>query len=195
MINTMQNKKQIREKVKQELLRHNYKQAINIAIQYADNQKIRGNLQNILNKYEISVEELKNKQIDAQAFYYKMNEIVRDTLNNVDEIVGEPDEDWDFIDQLTSSLKFNLIDPDDAHSDGNAVFAVRKKDGSVVFNFEIDETEKDENFKTLEKLYKQLNYYEKKEQEATDPIEKEKLQDIIKAINLRISQLNTSPNE
>ena len=195
MINTMQNKKQIREKVKQELLRHNYKQAINTAIQYADNQKIRNNLQNILNKYEISVEELKNKQIDAQAFYYKMNEIVRDTLNNVDEIVGEPDEDWDFIDQLTSSLKFNLIDPDDAHNDGNAVFAVRKKDGSVVFNFEIDETEKDENFKTLEKLYKQLNYYEKKEQEATDPIEKEKLQDIIKAINLRISQLNSSPNE
>ena len=191
----MKNKKQIREQIKKELLQHNYKKAINTALQNTDNQNIKTSLQNVLNKYEISVKELKNKQIDAQSFYYKMNEIVRDTLNNVDEIVGEPDDDWDFIDQLTSSLKFNLIESDDAQTSGEAAFAVRKKDGSVVFNFEVEDNEKDENFKTLEKLYKQLNYYEKKEQEEANPVEKEKLQDIIKAINIRISQLNSSPNE
>lgn len=188
--------KRLRKKIKGEILNHNYQTAIKIALNQTKNQEIKNKLNEQINKLENIQKKLKNKEIDNESFYYGINEIVMETLNAVDTITGEPDDDWDFIDELTSSLKYNLVNQDNSEIYNSQVEIAQVKDGGeVVFENEFDENDKDNSFDTIKKLYQQLDYYEKKENETDDAAKKEEIRNIINAIKIRISQVTSSTAE
>lgn len=192
---TMKNKK-LREEIKKEFLNHNYKSAIELTLEKTSDQEIKKKINKQINKLENIQKSLKNKEIDNESFYYGINEIVMEVLNTVDTITGEPDDDWDFIDELTSSLKYNLVDQDESEIYNSQVeMAKVQDDGKVVFEYELNEKDKDNSFDTLKKLYQQLNYYEKKESETDDAAKKDEIRNIIDAIKTRISQVSSSTME
>jgi len=188
--------KQLRDTIKEEFLNHNFKNAIKEALKHASDKDIKNNLHQQLNEIDAIKERLKKREISNEDYYYGMNKIVMETLSAIDNIVGDTDEDWDFIDELTSSLKYNLVDQDESDIYNSQVEIVKtKEDGKVVFEFEMDKKEKGENFELLKKLYQELNYYERKEEETENTEEKEKIHNIIDAIKNRISQVNASTME
>lgn len=192
---TMKNKK-LREEIKKEFLNHNYKSAIELTLEQTSDQETKKKINKQINKLENIQKSLKNKEIDNESFYYGINEIVMEVLNTVDTITGEPDDDWDFIDELTSSLKYNLVDQDESEIYNSQVeMAKVQDDGKVVFEYELNEKDKDNSFDTLKKLYQQLNYYEKKESETDDAAKKDEIRNIIDAIKTRISQVSSSTME
>jgi hypothetical protein len=181
-------KKQIREKIKEKLKKLEYKEAINTALKYCDNENDKIRLQKNLDKLNNIYDQLKNKQISNEKFYYSINNIVSDFLEIVDDIVGEPDDNWEFFDELSSSLKFNLVNQaDEDYSSQDVVFAFNL-DGKIVFDYENEKIANDPKIVKLKKLYQQLSYYEEQMKQSNNEDEKAKFRSIIKAIEQRISE-------
>lgn len=189
-----QNLQNLRAEVKLKLRARKYKDALSITLQNAQNSQLKNKLSENIDYLSNLQSELTDKKIDTNAFYYGINKIVSDTLDAVDEIIGEPDEDWDFIDELTSSLKFNLVDQSEKEQfNQQNVVMTKVEDGQVSFEYQSNLNDSSENNQSrirVRKLYEQLNYYEEKLQSTEDTKEKAKLHSIIKAINLNISEEN-----
>ena len=189
-----QNLQNLRTEIKSRLKTRKYKEALEMALRNTDNEDIKDKLTKNLSYYSSLVEDLNEKKIDSNDFYYGINKIVADTLDAIDEIIGEPDNDWDFVDELTSSLKFNLVDREDEKKYTKQNVVMTKVDnGKVSFEYEADlndPSEENSSRRRIRKLYEQLNYYEEKLQQTQDTKEKAKLHSIIKAININISEEN-----
>lgn len=189
-----QNLQNLRAEVKLKLRARKYKDALNIVLQNAQDSQLKNKISENIDYLSKLQSELTDKKIDTNAFYYGINKIVSDTLDAVDEIIGEPDEDWDFIDELTSSLKFNLVDQSEKEQfNQQNVVMTKVEDGQVSFEYQPNLDDSSENNQSrirIRKLYEQLNYYEEKLQTTDDMKEKAKLHSIIKAININISEEN-----
>ena len=183
-----------RDKVKSKLKTRKYKEAIEIIKENTSVKSIHDNLNENLDYLSELEEKLKEKEIDTNDFYYGINKIVSKILDTVDKIVGEPDEDWDFVDELTSSLKFNLVDQSENEEFNQQNVVMTKVDnGQVSFEYEAnlnDDSQTNKSRIRIRKLYEQLNYYEEKLELNDDNKEKAKIHSIIKAINLNISEEN-----
>ncbi len=194
MKNMTQNLQKLRTEIKSRLKTRKYREALEMALRNTEDQNIKDKLNKNLNYYSSLVEQLNEKKIDNSDFYYGINKIVAETLDAVDEIIGEPDDDWDFVDELTSSLKFNLVAQDDEQNYTKQHVVMTKVDnGKVSFEYEPDLNDGSEQNRSrlrIRKLYEQLNYYEQKLQETEDTKEQAKLSSIIKAININISEEN-----
>jgi len=183
-----------RDKVKSKLKARKYKEAIEIIKENTNVQSIHDNLNENLNYLSELKEQLKEKEIDTNDFYYGINKIVSQILDTVDKIIGEPDEDWDFVDELTSALKFNLVDQSENEEfNQQNVVMTKVENGQVSFEYEAnleDDSKRNKSRIRIRKLYEQLNYYEEKLESKDDKKEKAKIHSIIKAINLNISEEN-----
>ncbi|MEA3450737.1 MAG: hypothetical protein U9Q83_02405 [Bacteroidota bacterium] len=184
----------LRNKVKSKLKARKYKDTIELIKENTNVQSIHDNLDENLKYLSELQENLKEKVIDTNDYYYGINNIVSQILDTVDKIIGEPDEDWDFVDELTSSLKFNLVDQtENEEFNHQNVVMTKVENGQVSFEYEAnleDDSKRNKSRIRIRKLYEQLNYYEEKLDLKEDNKEKAKIHSIIKAINLNISEEN-----
>ncbi len=179
----------IRKQVKEHLKKREYKKALNfLEDNCSENDKVYNKLKNTIAKYNNIEKEFREENIDSTSYYYKMNQIVMETLDITDEIAGEPsEEDWDFIDELVSSLKFNLVKKENEKQD--QLLEKTDKDAESSRKIKIRSEDKEKNIKSkILKLAEQLNKYEEKELNVDNHHKKAKYRDIIDAINNQISE-------
>lgn len=177
----------IRKQVKEHLKKREYKKALNfLEDNCSENNKAYNKLKNIIAEYNNIERQFSKENIDSTSYYYKMNQIVMDTLDITDEIAGEPsEEDWDFIDELVSSLKFNLVKKENQKQDQ----LLKKADKDAESSHKIRSEDKEKNIKSkILKLAEQLNKYEELELNVDNHHQKAKYRDIIDAINNQISE-------
>ncbi len=179
----------IRQQIKEHLRKREYNEALNFLDDNCQRPETKAKLSNIKQKFQNIENEMNKSSIDNTAYYYEINQVVMDTLDITDEIVGAQDEDWDFIDELVSSLKFNLVAQDKEIKDSPSFF--EKKSTASEFEATSQGNTTAETSEIMSKivlLTKQLNKYEEKELNTTDSEEKAKLRNIIDALNSQISE-------
>ena len=177
---------EIRKRIKEHLKNREYGEALNFLQNNCNKKETKDKLNNILRNYKQLEQKSNQSSIDATSYYYSINQVVMDTLDVTDEIIGEQDEDWDFIDDLVSSLKFNLLEPDQTNS--NVSFVKNQSTEDCITTQKQTESSAKEvsvNEKIVQ-LEKQLSKYEKLESSAKTDEEKTKYRDIIEAINSQI---------
>ena len=180
----MTDDKNIRFVVKQYLRNRDYKKAFEYLDSYSSDEKISSKILSNKSKYFSLQKEFQGKKIDNRKYFYGVSKVVMEMLDIVDEIEGKSDDDWDFIDELNSSLKFNLleeqIDPSNQQN-------VEQNDYSnKAFS---DEEIKKEELKLKEiirDLISQLHKYEELELLSEADEQKKKYHDIKEGINSQI---------
>lgn len=177
----------IRHNVKLYLRNRDYKKAIEYLDTCADSDKVKSKISNNMTEYKSLEKQFNKSQIDNRSFFYGVNKVVMDILDIIDEITGEPENDWDFIDELNSTLKFNLVDaPENGMKQQEQMQDTADTlDISQMSQFELKEQEiklKD----IIRKLINQLHKYEEMELSATDEEEKKRFHAIIEGINSQI---------
>ncbi|MBN2891658.1 MAG: hypothetical protein JXL97_07315 [Bacteroidales bacterium] len=177
----------IRQNVKLYLKNRDYKKAIEYLDTHAETENVKNKISTNLSEYKTLEQKLNKSQIDNKSFFYGVNKVVMDILDIIDEITGEPENDWDFIDELNSTLKFNLVDApengmkqqQDLHENSNNFDKIHLKKEDI----------KDQEISlkdTIRKLINQLHKYEEMEISATDAEERKRYHDIIDGINSQI---------
>ncbi len=177
---------EIRKKIKEHLKNREYGEALNFLQNNCNKKETKDKLNNILQNYRQLEQKSSQSSIDATSYYYSINQVVMDTLDVADEIVGEQDEDWDFIDDLVSSLKFNLLEPDQTNSNATFIEKQSTKDNITMQEQTENSTKNIPINEKITQLEKQLSKYEKLENNAKTSEEKTKYRDIIEAINSQI---------
>lgn len=175
----------IRKQIKEHLKNREYSEALNFLQNNCNKEETQQKVNSLMSNYKSIEQEMNTSSIDTTAYYYRINQVVMDTLDIADEIIGEPDEDWDFIDDLVSSLKFNLVDQTDIEEASSEVSFFEDDNASHMQNRVPQQTQVDVN-ERISSLSKQLSKYEKLEQQAEKSEEKAKYRDIIEAINSQI---------
>ncbi|MBN2663344.1 MAG: hypothetical protein JXR68_06815 [Bacteroidales bacterium] len=175
----------IRQQIKEHLKNREYGEALNFLQNNCNKEETQQKVNSLMSNYKSIEQEMNRSSIDTTAYYYRINQVVMDTLDIADEIIGEPDEDWDFIDDLVSSLKFNLVDQTDDEKGSSEIIAFEDDNASHVQNKQSQLYQVDVN-ERINSLGKQLSKYEKLEQQALKSEEKAKYRDIIEAINSQI---------
>lgn len=175
----------IRQEIKKHLKQREYVKAINFLQNNCNKEETKHKLNSVLKNYQHIEKEMNQSSIDSTAYYYKINQVVMDTLDLTDEIVGSTDEDWDFIDDLVSSLKFNLIDIEQKEDNEQMLENNLNKASSINQYSTQSEIIDDINSK-ISLLSKQLEKYENLSQNAKSSEEVVKYQSIIQAINSQI---------
>ena len=182
----MTNNQNIRQTVKHFLKNRNYKEAIEYLDRYTNNETVKYKISIKLSEYAVLEQKFVENQIDNKSFFYGINKVVLDVLDITDEITGELDNDWDFIDELNSTLKFNLVDNPKKEEIRQSI----TKEGKDVLNKQLSETEIIEEEKrlkdTIRVLISQLHKYEEMELSTEIPSEKKKYHEIIEGINSQI---------
>lgn len=183
----------IRKVVKLHLKNRDYVKAIESLEPFAADTQLKKKIHNNLSAYQNLEKELNSSNIDNTSFFYGINKMVLDILDITDEITGNTDNDWDFIDELNSTLKFNLVDSP------NSSFIVQEEKHTIN-DIESSNTQKiesqDNELKrkkeekiikdNIRKLITQLHKYEEIELTTPDAEEKKKYRSIIEAINSQI---------
>ncbi len=178
----------IRKTVKQKLKNRKYEEALRFLMKLADNKDIIAELGQKLKLYERIKKQKDEDKISSEEFYYAINRIVVDVLGLLDKITGTSDDDLNFLDELSSSLKFNLIDPNESNFIERKKFLAQnqvKNQSDPLLEAPFKQKGRGER---LEKLYQQLSFYEQKEQKEKNPDRKAKINDIIQAIYYEIDK-------
>jgi len=176
----------IRKEIKEHLKKREYTKALNFLHNSCNKIETQEKVISVLKNYEFIEQEMTKNSIDSTAYYYKINQVVLDTLDITDEIIGEPDDDWDFIDDLVSSLKFNLIDQSDFEEATSDKKIIKDENGSSVEYSQSNESSEAKINEKINLLGKQLSKYEKLQREAKGAEEKVKYRGIVDAINSQI---------
>jgi hypothetical protein len=176
----------VRQIVKEKLKNREYQQALNFLSKVSDNQQVKDDIAKIINDIKTIKNQLEKKEINADKYYYAINKSVINTLDILDKVTGSSEEDLEFWDELSSSLKFNLVDSDEILN------SKRPKSGIHKIKAQLDPMQNKftpkQAKKRIEKLYQQLSIYEQKEQKENNPEQKAKINEIIQAIYYEIEQ-------
>ena len=182
----MTENRNIRKTVKNHLKNRDYKKAIEYLDSYTNSESVRTKISIKLSEYTVLEQKFDKNLIDNKSFFYGINKVVLDVLDITDEITGEPEDDWDFIDELNSTLKFNLIENPQKN---NMQHRITDESADVIeknlTEAEIIEQEK-ELKDIIRKLIGQLHKYEELELSSKNDEEKKKYHDIIEGINSQI---------
>ena len=181
----MTDNRNIRQTVKHFLKNRDYKKAIKYLDEYTDNEIVKTKISKKLEQYSILEQKFDKNQIDNKSFFYGINKVVLDVLDITDEITGELEDDWDFIDELNSTLKFNLVDNPEKLKQQEITPNIQDAIEEKMSETEIIEEEKKLK-DTIRQLIAQLHKYEEMELSAKTPEEKKKYHEIIEGINSQV---------
>ncbi len=188
----MTDNQNIRNTVKVLLRNRDYKKAIEYLSNYAENDKVKHKISNNLSEYNNLESRFNTSQIDNQSYFYAVNKFVVNILEITDEIVGVKDDDWDFIDEMSSNLKFNLVE--ESQQMQTEINQMIDKELFLDLNEtsakQLDFSKVKEQEKNLKDVIRKLSYlmhkYEELKLSAKTKEEEKKYHDIIEGINSQV---------